>query len=122
MAEAAFVTVEVVTPKPGGKSATVGKIVCASIASRETPILTTELLAAAEKTNWRLAVDFTDVGMITSVGIGMLVTLHNKTKAGKGMLTLFGMRPEIAELLKLTRLDRMFTIVKDRSAAMQALS
>ena len=121
MHDASFVTFEETPPRPGAKHATVAVVVCNSIGQRETTVLTSDLAAAAEKTNWRLAVDLSAVGLITSVGIGMLVTLHNKAKAAKGVFVLFNMRPETHELLRMTRLDRMFTIHKDRAAAMAAM-
>lgn len=121
MADAAFLKTEEVSPKPGAKHATVAVIVCNSVGQRETTVLTAELVAAGEKTNWRLAVDFSNVGMITSVGIGMLVTLHNRTKAAKGCLVFFGVRKELMELLRLTRLDRMFSFAADRPAALASM-
>jgi anti-sigma B factor antagonist len=58
----------------------------------------------------RILVDVAGMEYISSSGIGVLVSaLRRCRQAGIGM-TVCGMRPEIAELFKLTRLDQVFDI------------
>jgi anti-sigma B factor antagonist len=116
MAEASMVAIERATM--GGRPVAVARIECNHVGHRESPIIQTELLSAAEGAGWRIVVDLADVGMLTSMGIGMFVSLHTKCRDGKGKMALHGLRPDIVELLKLTRLDRLFVIVPTREDAM----
>ena len=122
MVEASLVKVEQYSPTPGGRSIALGRIECNVVGQRETPPIQAELLNASEKAGGRLIVDLSNVTMLTSVGIGMLVTLHNKSKEHKGRLALFGLRADIVDLLKLTRLDKLFLISKDKEAAEKAVA
>lgn len=59
----------------------------------------------------RMVLDFTRVTYVSSRAIGILVNMHNKIKAlPKGLLVLCGVGPRVAELLKITRLDRLLTL------------
>ena len=104
------------------KGALVARIECNCIGQRETTVLQGELLATAERGHWRLVIDMTEVTILTSVGIGMFITLHKKCRENKGRLALYGLRPEILDLLKLTRLDKLLQISKDRDAAVKAVA
>lgn len=121
MVDASLLRVELVSPTPGARSVAVGRIECNVIGQRETPPIQAELIAAAEKAGGRLIVDLSAVTMLTSVGIGMFVTLHGKCKGEKGRLALYSLRPDIVELLRLTRLDKLFLIAKDKDAAVKAV-
>ena len=57
-----------------------------------------------------LLLDFAKVRYLSSQAIGILLTLHKKTKAAGGKLVLRGVGPQLMELLKLTKLNRVFTI------------
>jgi len=92
------------------------------IAEREGPILVTELSRAAQSRSHRLILDLTEVYMISSAGIGSLVQLHRACAADNGKLVLFGLNKELLELLRIARLDRMFTIAKSREAAVEAVA
>ncbi len=115
MTEASFVSVE------KADNGAVAKIVCPTVGQREAPIIEQELLAAGPSHGWRIAIDMADVGMLTSVGIGALVTINKKCRDGKGRMVLFGLNDTIMEVLKLTRLDKLFPIKNDRDAALKAL-
>ena len=54
-----------------------------------------------------LVLDFHRVQYLSSQLIGVILTLHKKLKSG---LVLCGVSPQLIELLKLTRLDRLLTI------------
>ena len=57
-----------------------------------------------------LALDFAAVRYLSSQAIGILLTLHRKTVKSGGKLVLRGVGPQLMELLKITKLNRMFTI------------
>jgi anti-sigma B factor antagonist len=70
----------------------------------------------------RLVLDFTEVQFLSSQVIGMLLSLHKRLTAAKSAdagaeMVLCGLRPQLIELLKVTRLDRMLKIKPTRKEA-----
>ena len=59
--------------------------------------------------------------MLASAGIGSLISLHHACAKAGGRLVICALDPQIAQMLKLTRMDKMLTIVESRDAAAQAL-
>lgn len=76
-------------------------------------------LGAAHR--WRVAVDFQQVKLLASVGIGLLIQLNKLAAANKGKFVYFGMDANLLKLIQMTKLDRGMTIVKDREAAVKTL-
>ena len=70
-------------------------------------------LHAGEQTNGKLLLDFSKVETFSSQAIGLIVNLHKKmaSKAG-GQLVICGVSPQLTQLLKITRLDRLLKVVK----------
>jgi anti-sigma B factor antagonist len=68
----------------------------------------------------KLLLDFSNVQDISSLAIGMLVTLNKKIRAAGGKLVLCRMDPELREVMAITQLDTMFTIRGDEDEALQA--
>lgn len=97
------------------------KVKCERIAEREGPILLAELSEAAKSRSNKLIVDLSDVYMISSAGIGSLVQLHRACAQG-GALILFGLNDELLSMLKVARLDRLFTILPSRDKAVEGLA
>jgi len=114
--DSTFVSTEVVNGR------LVARLKCEKVAEREAPIISGELGAEASKHSWRLALDMSEVMLLASVGLGALVTLNKNCKANSGKLVVFGLGSELFEVLKITRLDRIITIAKDRDAALKTLS
>ncbi len=100
---------------------TIAKVKCERIAEREGPILLGELTRAAKARASRIAIDLSDVMMISSAGIGSLVQLHRACAEHKGKMILFGLTDEMMSMLKIARLDRLFTITPSRADAAGAL-
>ena len=73
-------------------------------------IIRDELLKQIEKGIVEILIDLADVSYIDSTGLGVLVTVHKRTKEYGGQLVLTGITGMVAELLKRTRLDRVLTI------------
>jgi anti-anti-sigma regulatory factor len=82
-------------------------------------------LGAAHR--WRMAVDFSQVRLLASVGIGLLIKIQKLAGAnpaesgGKGRVVYFGMDANVRSLLAITRLDKGMTIVEDQGAAVALL-
>ena len=91
------------------------------LTEREAPIIVDEITADAPGGRWKIALDLTDVTFVASAGIGAIVTLHKQCKANGGKLAVYGVSEDILQLLKLTRLNKLFTIAKDKDAALKAL-
>jgi serine/threonine-protein kinase RsbW len=58
----------------------------------------------------RLVIDLTDVKVIDSSGIGMLVAAHNSLSRQGGELSVIHASEELLDLLRAFRLDRHFSI------------
>jgi anti-sigma B factor antagonist len=66
-----------------------------------------------------IILDFEKVQYLSSQAIGILLTMHKKIAAlGKGRLTLCGVGPKLAELMKITRLDKVLTVKKTQREAL----
>jgi anti-sigma B factor antagonist len=75
--------------------------------------LGTELEQLADEANGRLILDFTKVETFASQAIGIIVSLHKKVSAiAGGQLVLCGISPQLTQLLKITRLDRLLKVLK----------
>lgn len=96
------------------------KIKPETVSDRESRVLIDELAAALDGTPHRLVVDLSAVEILTSSGIGMLVQLHKATTGAGGKFAVCGLSDDLLDLLKLTRMDRLFTISTDEAAALAA--
>jgi anti-sigma B factor antagonist len=67
------------------------------------------------------AVDLSSIRFMNSSGIGVLMRILTKFRAKDGEVVLINPSPEISKLLIITKLNAIFTIVKNQEAAIQAL-
>ena len=65
--------------------------------------------------------DFTDVTMLTSAGIGILVRLYSRLKASEGGLAVFGCSARIREIFVIVMLDKVLKVCDSETEAWQAL-
>ncbi len=68
----------------------------------------------------KLVLNFGSVDFLSSAALGKLITLDKKIKLHNGRLRLCCIRPEIYEVFKITKLDRMFEIKKEEADALAA--
>jgi anti-sigma B factor antagonist len=66
----------------------------------------------------RILVDLEGMDFISSSGIGLLVSILRRCRQRGTSLPVCGLRAEVLELFKLTRLSQIFEIFENRSAAM----
>ena len=71
-------------------------------------------------TEERVILDFRNVKFMTSSMLGKLVQVHKKSAEFKVKLKLAGIDPEIRQVFKITRLDKLFDIEADDAAARAA--
>jgi anti-sigma B factor antagonist len=64
--------------------------------------------------NWR------DVNYIDSGGVGLVVRLLNRTRTARGDLKLCAVSPRVREVLKITRLDKVFDLYETEADAIAA--
>lgn len=70
----------------------------------------------------RLLICFANVDHLSSAALGTLITVNNKVKIRKGQLRLSNIDPQIYEVFKITKLDRLFQIHETTDAAMASFS
>jgi anti-sigma B factor antagonist len=68
----------------------------------------------------QLLLDLEGVEYLSSAGLGVLVSLLKKVKAGGGALKLCSLSPSIRELFEVMHLDTIFAIFPQREAALAA--
>jgi anti-sigma B factor antagonist len=68
----------------------------------------------------KIFLDFTNVEYLSSAALGKLITMDKKVKAAGGKLRLCAIRPDILEVFKITRLDKLFAIRESREKAMES--
>ncbi len=69
----------------------------------------------------RLVLDFTHVAHMSSAALGMLITLLKRVRERQGHLRLCCIRPQIYEVFVITKLNGIFEIYDDRSAAVASI-
>lgn len=67
-----------------------------------------------------LVIDFSRVDFLSSAMLDILGQLHRRMATGQRTLRLCGLRPQIRELFKVTKLDTLFPIHADRTEALAA--
>ena len=77
-----------------------------------------EILGKSEEE--QVVLDFSNVEFMSSAMLGTLVSFNKKCKEYKAKLKLCSIAPEIREVFKITRLDKLFDIQSDVDAAISA--
>ncbi len=77
-----------------------------------------ELIDSSE--NRRFIFDFSKVTYLSSSALGMLIGLQRRIAQKGGQLKLTGIQNGIMEVFRITKLDTVFDIYKDTTAAIEA--
>lgn len=67
-----------------------------------------------------IVLDFEALRFLSSAAIGKLIKMNNRAKAAGVSLLLAGIRPEIYEVFRITRLEATFRIYDSVDAALEA--
>lgn len=70
----------------------------------------------AEDAQPRLLIDFSGVKMISSMLLGVLLTVNNRVKSKQGQLRLANLAPRVRDMLLVTQLHSLFLIDPSREA------
>lgn len=100
----------------------VGVIKISKITDADTGALQEDLIAAASPHGWKLALDMSEVLLLASVGISMLLTLRKQAEANGGRVALYGVTPDVASMLKITKLSTLFKVGPDRKNAVESIA
>jgi anti-sigma B factor antagonist len=80
-----------------------------------------ELFRLVEHDNRKqILLNFDNVEFLSSAALGKLITLDRKAKAARGRLKMSNIRPEILEVLQITKLNKVFDIRGDQAEAIAA--
>jgi len=77
-----------------------------------------EMIAAAQV--GRFVIGFDQVTYLSSSALGMLISLQRRVAQRKGQLKLAGIRDEVMEVFRITKLDTVFDIYNDVDSAVEA--
>lgn len=104
-----------------------GSVLCVTVESesvtdREAGIIFDETDALIDDRTAGLVVDLRNVCVLSSAGIGTLVRLHKRIGERKGKLAVCMLNEELAELFKLTRIDKLVSLTDTQEAAIRAVS
>ncbi len=69
----------------------------------------------------RLVLDFKNVEHLSSAALGILITLEKQVAQRRGKLALANIQPQIYEVFRITRLNKLFNIQNTTDAAIQAV-
>jgi anti-anti-sigma factor len=94
-----------------------------AIGQREAPIIISELSAELDRRSSlsALVLDFSNVTFLNSMGLGMCIELRNRVQRDKARVVLYGLNGPLLDTLKLTKMDRLFTIVDGADALAKTL-
>jgi anti-anti-sigma factor len=73
-----------------------------------------------KSTEERVILDFRNVQFMSSSMLGKLVLVQKKCKEFKAQLKMCGIAPDIREVFKITKLDKLFDIEADEASARKA--
>lgn len=77
---------------------------------------------AEAETDPKLLLDFRTVEHLSSAALGMLITLKKQLDERQGRLVLANIHPQIYEVFKITRLNKLFNIQNSTDDAIKALA
>lgn len=75
-----------------------------------------------EMANPKLLLDFMTVDHLSSAALGMLINANNRIKQKNGKFRLANIKPQILEVFKITKLDKLFRIHNSREEAVRSFS
>ncbi|MBI3864790.1 MAG: STAS domain-containing protein [Planctomycetia bacterium] len=81
-----------------------------------------ELFALVEQFGCRrMVVDLNEVRVVTSAGLGKMITLHRKMHRLNGSVVFCDVQPAVEDVLRTSRLITYLTVAPNREAALAAL-
>lgn len=69
----------------------------------------------------KMVINFSKIKFLSSAVLGKLISLHKKIAAQKGTLAFSNINPDIMQVFKITRLDKLISIYDDEDAAVKGV-
>ncbi len=104
--------------------ALIAKLLGPSIGQREAPIISKTVLAELEQEAEpprAVVLDFRRITFINSMGLGMCIEVRNAMHQRGGKTILYCPSEQIMSVLKMTKMDRLYTIVDDEERLRKTL-
>ncbi len=92
------------------------------VTERESAVIESVLTAPPNSAFSRILIDLSNVSLLSSAGLGMLVTLQQSVVARGGQVLVCGLKDDIKKILKVTGLLKTLKIVKDLDTGLKRLS
>ena len=92
------------------------RLVGPTLGQREGPVVADMIGNSLESSDGPIGfvvLDCSDIGYINSAGLGACVTIHTQAKTHKAVVVLHALKPELRDIFKLTKLDKIFKITED---------
>ena len=70
----------------------------------------------------KILLDFTPVRSLSSSMLGVLIRLRKRTDSVGGRVAIYGLRPELRRVFKITRLHKLFDFYDDDDEALRSFS
>ena len=67
----------------------------------------------------KLLLNFSNVQHLSSAALGMLITLNKRVQKERGQLRLTEIKPQIFDVFKITKLDKLFSIHPTQAEALE---
>lgn len=93
------------------------KLMGPQVGQRESPIISQEVepyLKAAGKDLKHFIIDLKSVTFMSSMGVGVCISLRNKAASAGAKPILFGTSPDLVKLLAMMKIDQMYKLAKDQ--------
>ena len=84
--------------------------------------LATQLSQLIQPSAPHLILELSELEFLTSVGLGAIVSAHNRARSFNGRVSVVNPQPEVANLLSITRVDQLASVYPTLEAARQALA
>jgi len=68
----------------------------------------------------KIVLNFSNVEYLSSAALGKLITMNKKVKQSRGQLKLCSIRPQIYEVFIITKLNKLFDIHDEETAAVNS--
>ncbi len=94
------------------------RLIGPQVGQRESPIIGQEVdpyLRAAGKSLRHFIMDLSNVSFMSSMGLGVAISMRNKAHAAGAVSVLYGTSPDLVRLFAMTKMDRMFKFAKDQT-------
>ena len=106
-----------VTRMPGVVGALRIRLIGPNLGEREVQIITEMVRTEIEKFGAlkHLVLDFSSISFMNSTALGMCIDFRNRAAKAGGKTALSGLNQQLLDLLKMVKVDKLYTIIRNES-------